>query len=64
MSLMPFANSLMLDFRCLILPRFVYATGNAFNADGVQDAEVLCRIDQLAQRLVDVALAVPTPANP
>lgn len=64
MSLMPFANSLMLDFRCLILPRFVYALGNAFTADAVQDPEVLCRIDQLAQRLVDVALAVPPPNNP
>src|SRR3954470_7773585 len=28
MSVMPFANSLMLDFRCWIVPRFVYVTGD------------------------------------
>jgi FMN reductase len=33
MSVMSFANSLMLDFRCLIIPRFVYATGDSFNGD-------------------------------
>ena len=31
MSLMGLANSLMLDFRSFIIPRFVYATGAAFN---------------------------------
>ena len=30
MSVMAYANSLMLDFRCVIIPRFVYATGSAF----------------------------------
>jgi FMN reductase len=30
MSVLPLANALMLDFRCLILPRFVYATGEDF----------------------------------
>jgi NAD(P)H-dependent FMN reductase len=33
MSVMPFANSLMLDFRCWVVPRFVYVTG-ADVADG------------------------------
>ena len=33
MSVMAYANSLMLDFRCVIIPRFVYATGNAFDDD-------------------------------
>ena len=28
MSVMAYANSLMLDFRCVIIPRFVYATGD------------------------------------
>ncbi|QQE13836.1 NAD(P)H-dependent oxidoreductase [Planctomycetota bacterium] len=31
MSIMAMANSLMLDFRCLILPRFVYALENHVN---------------------------------
>jgi NAD(P)H-dependent FMN reductase len=58
MSLMPFANSLMLDFRCLILPRFVYATGGAFTHDAVQDPEILQRIDSLVDHFVAVTLAL------
>lgn len=30
MSVMGLANSLMLDFRCVIIPRFVYAVGDDF----------------------------------
>ena len=33
MSILSFANALMLDFRCWIVPRFVYATGNDFDGD-------------------------------
>jgi NAD(P)H-dependent FMN reductase len=33
MSVINFANDLMLDFRCWIVPRFVYATGNDFDGD-------------------------------
>ncbi len=58
MSLMPFANSLMLDFRCLILPRFVYATGGAFTHDAVQDPEILQRIDALVDQFVAVTQAL------
>jgi len=32
MSVMGLANSLMLDFRCLIIPRFVYAKGDDFTS--------------------------------
>ena len=31
MSIMSLANSLMLDFRCIIIPRFVYGSGGVFN---------------------------------
>ncbi|MBL8889479.1 MAG: NAD(P)H-dependent oxidoreductase [Planctomycetaceae bacterium] len=58
MSLMPFANSLMLDFRCLILPRFVYATGGAFTHDSVEDPEILHRIEALVDQLVTVTNAL------
>ena len=61
MSLMPFANSLMLDFRCLVLPRFVYATGNAFAVDAIQDVEIQRRVLELADRFYTVAQAVPLP---
>ena len=33
MSVMAYANSLMLDFRCVVIPRFVFATGDAFDDD-------------------------------
>ena len=48
MSVMGFANSLMLDFRCLIIPRFVYATGDDFEGDRVPKPEIAKRIKQLA----------------
>jgi FMN reductase len=48
MSVMSFANSLMLDFRCLIIPRFVYATSQDFT-DGLPSSfEVRERIRELA----------------
>ena len=52
MSVMAFANSLMLDFRCVIIPRFVYATGRAFEGDELKDKEVVERIDELADEVV------------
>jgi len=52
MSVMAFANSLMLDFRTVILPRFVYATGHAFDGDQLKDKEVGERIAELAAELV------------
>ena len=52
MSVMAFANSLMLDFRCVIIPRFVYATGDAFEGDELKDRKVGKRIEELAAELV------------
>src|SRR4051795_5293990 len=52
MSVMAFANSLMLDFRCVIIPRFVYATGRAFHDDGVRDAEITERIEQVVAEII------------
>jgi FMN reductase len=52
MSVMAFANSLMLDFRCVIIPRFVYATGDAFDGDKLKDKEVAERIKELAGEVV------------
>ena len=57
MSPMGLANSLMLDFRCLIVPRFVYAVKSDFTADGITE-DVRGRIDQLAamiKRLAEIA---------
>jgi len=49
MSIMGLANSLMLDFRCLIIPRFVYAKGDDFTAKKQPTAELAGRITELAE---------------
>jgi FMN reductase len=49
MSIMSLANSLMLDFRCVIVPRFVYAAGEAFAGGRIADPEVGRRVAELAR---------------
>jgi FMN reductase len=58
MSVMGFANSLMLDYRCLILPKFVYATGRAFEGDDISDPIIEARIQELVETFVRVADAL------
>ena len=49
MAPLSFINSLMLDFRCLIIPRFVYSTAKDFDKDNqIVNEELLKRIEQLA----------------
>ena len=52
MSVMAFANSLMLDFRSVIIPRFVYAAGLSFEGNKLKDAEVGERIAEVAAELI------------
>ena len=52
MSVMAYANSLMLDFRCVIIPRFVFATGEAFHGENITDKKITERIEQVADDLV------------
>lgn len=59
MSVMPFANSLMLDFRCLVVPRFVYATGAAFDESlELTDENVGQRVEALCAELVRLTAAL------
>jgi FMN reductase len=58
MSVMAYANSLMLDFRCVIIPRFVYATGNAFADGELKDTKVIERIEQVSGELVRFTAAL------
>ena len=58
MSVMSVADSLMLDFRCLIIPRFVYATRNDFSDAKVPTEEVKGRIARLAQASLAIKNAV------
>jgi NAD(P)H-dependent FMN reductase len=61
MSVMSIANSLMLDFRCVIVPRFVYATGSAFRDGAISDKKMAGRIDELANDLVRFAKVLSDP---
>jgi FMN reductase len=58
MSVMAYANSLMLDFRCVIIPRFAFATSDAFNGDRVSDKKIAKRIKEVADELVRFTTAL------
>ena len=52
MSIMGLANSLMLDFRSVIVPRFVYAGDDTFEGGTIADPAVEERLDELAETLI------------
>jgi FMN reductase len=52
MSVMAYANSLMLDYRCVIIPRFVYATGRDFHDQGIAETKIMQRVEAVAAELV------------
>jgi FMN reductase len=52
MSIMGLANSLMLDFRCLIVPRFVYTDGMSFADGKLVDSEIEKRIEELVDAML------------
>ena len=59
MAPMGLANSLMLDFRSFILPKFVFATGKAFDEqNALIDEDVVARLDELTNSLVTVTEAL------
>lgn len=58
MSAMGIANSLMLDFRCLVVPRFIYVTGDAFEGSRVADDDVQRRIEELVGETVRIKRAL------
>ena len=58
MSVMAYANSLMLDFRCVIVPRFAFATSQAFNGEEISDKKIDGRIRHVADDLVRFAKAL------
>lgn len=62
MSVMALANSLMLDFRSVIVPRFVYATGEAFAEGRIRDADVQRRVAELALATARLGTAVKAAA--
>ena len=58
MSAMGLANSLMLDFRCHIVPRFVYATGESFEGDRLADDDIQSRVELLVTETLRLADAL------
>lgn len=48
MSILGLANDLMFDFRCVILPRFVYAIGSDFADGQITSPKIRERLQQLA----------------
>ncbi len=60
MSIMGFANSLMLDFRTVIVPRFVYANGSDFDGERIINPEIEQRTGELARGVASLAAVVKT----
>jgi FMN reductase len=58
MSIMNLAGSLMLDFRCYVVPRFVYATHDDFTGDRLESPAVRDRLEGLARELLRVTPAI------
>jgi LysE type translocator len=53
MSVLPFANSLMLDFRAWVVPRYVYAVGADFDGQTLESPEIHSRLDLFVRDLLD-----------
>lgn len=64
MSLMGLANSLMLDFHSLIVPRFVYATGSAFEMGELRDPEIAARVMALVSQTLRISGALANAEQP
>lgn len=58
MSVMSLANSLMLDFRTIVIPRFVYTDETAFDGNNINAPEIEARLDELASALIRVGRAL------
>lgn len=61
MSLVGLGNSLMLDFRSVIIPRFVFATEKAVVDNQLVDQEIAQRIRQLARHAIWMGAALSSP---
>lgn len=61
MSAMPFGNSLMLDHRCRLVSRFVYATGKDFIEGQLEvDGEVMKRLERLVVETMSLVASSST----
>ena len=58
MSVMSLANSKMLDIRCYIIPKFVYATKHDFENGKITNSDIKERIKELGTELIRVSKAL------
>ena len=58
MSVMSLANSLMIDFRCYIIPKFVYATKHDFDGKKISNEEIKERLKELSDELIRITNAL------
>ena len=58
MSIMSFASSLMIDYRCFIIPKFVYALKSDFNENEITNPDIKERIDELGNDLIRISEAL------
>tara|TARA_S200000501_G_scaffold265549_1_gene249252 strand:- start:69 stop:578 length:510 start_codon:yes stop_codon:yes gene_type:complete len=58
MSIMSFANSLMIDYRCFIIPKFVYALKRDFDGEKITSSDIKERINELGKDLVRISNAL------
>ncbi len=54
MSIMAMASSLMLDFRCVIVPRFVYATPDDFADGEISNPKIIERVAACAKATAEL----------
>ena len=55
MSVTSFMNSLMLDFRCIIIPRFVYTDANGFDNENNIKEPIKDRIKELVNQSISLS---------
>ncbi len=58
MAPMSIANCLMFNYRSVIVPRFVYATGEHFDDTAITDETIQNRVDELASNVIRMATAL------
>ena len=58
MSIMSFANSLMIDYRCFIIPKFVYALKSDFDGVEITSSDIKERISELGNDLIRISEAL------
>ena len=58
MSVMGLANSLMIDYRCYIIPKFVYALKKDFDEISVTNTDIKERIKELGNDMIRITKAL------